>query len=176
LKHSLFLVALMAFSPALRADLVFTSILLGANEVPPTGSLATGFITVDLHNDLNTLDVDETFNNLTAAASAAHIHCCAPPGANAPVVLPFPGFPASTSGTYIHTFNLSTDLTTGITPAAFVAALEGGDTYANIHNIPFPGGEIRGWLTPVPEPSSLVLFAGCLATLGVVRRFRRRNG
>jgi hypothetical protein len=82
------------------------------------------------------------------------------------VVLPFPGFPAATSGTYIHTFNLSTDLTTGITPAAFVAALEGGDTYANIHNVPFPGGEIRGWLTPVPEPTSFTLLSSLLCVVG----------
>ena len=165
----LFLLALASFVPALQADLFFDATLLPGNEVPPHVTPAFGFITVDLHTDMTTLDVDETFNNLTTVASAAHTHCCAPAGTNAAVVLPFVGFPSTVSGTYTHTFNLNTDLT-GINAATFIAALETGNTYANIHNATFPGGEIRGQLTAVPEPHSVVVLGGCLLALALFRR------
>jgi hypothetical protein len=163
------LLALAAFVPALRADLFFNATLLPGNEVPPHATPATGFIAVDLHSDMITLDVNETFSALTTAASAAHIHCCAPVGVNAPVALPFVGFPSLVSGTYTHTFNLNTDLS-GITAAAFITGLQTGNTYANIHNATFPGGEIRGQLTAVPEPHSVVVLGGCLLALALFRR------
>ena len=37
-----------------RADVVFQATLSGANEVPPNDSPGTGFITVDLHDNLVT--------------------------------------------------------------------------------------------------------------------------
>lgn len=153
------------------ADTIFTATLLPGNEVPPHVSEATGFITVDLHADGFTLDVTETFANLSSPATAAHLHCCTPPGANAPVELPLAGFPGVISGTYAHTFDLNTDLFT-MTAAAFVAAMESGEVYANIHDAIFPGGEIRGQLEPaVPEPSSLLLAgSGLFGIAGAVRR------
>lgn len=166
------LLCLAALGPAARANLIFQAMLLPTNEVPPHVSDASGFITVDLHNDLNTLDVAETFSNLAAPASAAHIHCCAPPGTNAPVRLPFTGFPNAASGSYNHTFDLATDLT-GITPSAFIAAMESGQTYANIHDSPFPGGDIRGQLLAVPEPSTVPLVLPCIGI--AVLAARRRN-
>jgi hypothetical protein len=161
--------ALAAFAPALRADLFFDATLLPGNEVPPHVTPASGFITVDLHSDMITLDVVETFSALTTAASAAHIHCCAPVGVNASVALPFVGFPSAVSGTYTHTFNLNTDLS-GITAAAFIAGIQTGNAYANIHDSAFPGGEIRGQLAPVPEPNSLVILGGCFLALAFLRR------
>jgi len=182
MNRYLFRVAVSCFVLALvvsaaRADTVFQATLLGANEVPPVSSPGTGFITVDLHDDLVTLDVMETFSGLTAAATAAHIHCCGPVGMNEPVVLPFSaaqGFPfGASSGTFTHTFNLNTDLS-GITPATFVAGLQSGQAYANIHNDPNLGGEIRGQLAAVPEPRAFFALAGCLIVLGVMRRFRKQ--
>jgi hypothetical protein len=64
---------LIVIVPAVRADQIFTATLSRSNEVPATGSTATGFITVDLHADLITVDVSETFTGLVAPASAAHI-------------------------------------------------------------------------------------------------------
>jgi len=119
----------------------------------------------------------ETFSGLLAPATAAHIHCCGPAGMNEPVVLPYSaaqGFPfGATSGTFTHTFDLNTDLS-GITTAAFVAGLENAQTYANIHDVPFPGGEIRGQLAAVPEPRAFFALAGCLIVLGVMRRLRKQ--
>ena len=124
--------------------------LTGAQEVPPNNSTATGSGTVVLSRDPAgaTISVDVTFTGLAANATAAHIHGPAMPGATAPVIIPFPNFPASTSGTYSNTFP--------ITPEQ-VEQLANGLLYINIHNTPFPGGEIRGQLLgcgPTPSPTA----------------------
>jgi hypothetical protein len=137
---------------------------------------------------LNTLLVDETFSGLIGGpAAAAHIHCCAPAGVNAPVAVGFPGFPAATSGSYLHTF-LLTDVsiygggylgahggTAATAEADLIAALNSGNAYVNIHNAQFPGGEIRGQLSAVPEPASLTLIGTGLAALVARRRRTQRR-
>jgi hypothetical protein len=47
-----------------------------------------------------------------------------------------------------------------------------GEAYLNIHTTVNPGGEIRGFLQAVPEPSSLAL-AGTAAICGVIYGWRR---
>jgi hypothetical protein len=156
---------------------VYTADLLGANEVPPTASPATGSATLTLNGD--SLDVEITFSGLVAPATAAHIHCCTPPGTNTIVALPFTGFPNTTSGTYSNLFDLTLDGTytaafeTGSggtaadAEAALVAGLNAGQAYVNIHDAIFPGGEIRGFAhLETPEPSSL--FLGAIGLLGFV--------
>ena len=65
----------------------------------------------DLREHNTTLDVDVTFSGLTGgAATAAHIHCCASTTGNSGVALPFSGFPSATSGNYVNSFDLTTDL------------------------------------------------------------------
>jgi hypothetical protein len=51
--------------------------------------------------------------------------------------------------------------------------LNGGLWYFNIHTSTFGGGEIRGQILPVPEPSTLVLVALGLSGLAVWRERRR---
>jgi hypothetical protein len=133
-----------------------------------------------------------TFSGLLGTTTAAHIHApTATPGtgtAGVATTTPyFAGFPIGvTSGTYMNTLDLTQSSSynpsyitaNGGTPAsaelALTTAIADGEAYLNIHTTVFGGGEIRGFLTLVPEPSSLGLLGiggGVLACFG-----RRRKG
>src|SRR5206468_12866940 len=108
-----------------------------------------------------------TFSGLTTGWTVDHIHTGAVTKAGpvivdlAPITSPSPG---ATAGTISGTLPF---------PVAHVANLLAGDTYVNIHSSTFPGGEIRGQLFLVPEPSSVALACMGLAGLFVVRRRRK---
>jgi hypothetical protein len=95
-----------------------------------------------------------------------------------------PGFPlGGTSGTYTNTLDLtqasvynSTYLaanggTAASAESSFIAALQAGKVYENIHSQFAAGGEIRGFPALVPEPTGVAL-AGL--GLGALSRRRRK--
>ena len=158
-------------TPAFASTITYIAILTGAGENPPNASTATGTAFFTLTGDILTIDV--TYSGLIGGpAAAAHIHCCAAPGTNANVWVPFTGFPSATSGTYTNTIDLSTfAFSGGGTEAALIAGLSNGTAYANIHNAQFGGGEIRGQIIATPEPGTfLLLGTGTAAMMSLLRR------
>lgn len=158
----------------------FAVSLSGPNESPPNASPGTGGGLITLDDAAFTLQLDVTFDGLTGTTTASHIHAATatPFSGTAGVATTtpnFPGFPLGvTSGSYNNTFDMTLSssynaafLTAngGSTSAAFASLLtaaNNGQAYLNIHSSTFGGGEIRGFLTAVPEPG-----AGTLLLLGV---------
>lgn len=165
----------LAALPTAASPVSFGAHLDGASEAPPNGSTAFGDALVTLDNTMFTVAVHLDFSGLTAPATAAHIHCCTatPFSGVIGVFLGFPAFPSATAGAYDNVFTL---------PSANFATLfngiEEGRAYVNIHNVNFPGGEIRGFLIPaqlssIPEPATLVLLLAGFGLAGTTTRRRR---
>ncbi|MEY4386936.1 MAG: hypothetical protein RLY20_2219 [Verrucomicrobiota bacterium] len=129
--------------------------LAAANQVPAvtnsTGSgneLGAG-ISFDTNSLILTVNVGfgsaAGFTDLTAPASALHIHGPAAPGANGPVVVdlqPYLFSPVDPAKGGIIFGQVSI-------PTNDVADLLAGLNYINIHTTNNPGGEIRGQLIPI---------------------------
>ncbi|HTS63419.1 MAG TPA: CHRD domain-containing protein [Candidatus Acidoferrales bacterium] len=178
---------LLPLSAAHASTIAYFANLLGSNEVPPTGSPATGFTLVTVDTTANTMHVQVTFSGLEAGDTASHIHCCGPLGTNqivATTTPTFPNFPSGvTSGTYDNTLDMTQASsynpafitaqggTVASAEAALFAGLAGGMAYLNIHSSMFPGGEIRGQLAAAtPEPGTLLLAGVALAGFALRRR------
>ena len=177
-------IAALAFGGSAQAA-VYIATLNGANQNPVNASPATGIATFTFDPVTNMMEVQVTFSGLTSPATAAHIHCCiAPPGNTgvASTTPTYPGFPAATSGTYDQTFNMlsltsynsafvtANGGTAASAEAALLAGIAAGNAYFNIHDVNNPGGEIRGFLIPVPEPGTWALMITGFGLLGATLR------
>ena len=121
---------------------------------------------------------------------AAHIHAgpAVAPGVNGPVVWGFFGTPFNDNN---PNDVVNTPFATGVggtisgkwdapegnatTLTAQVANILGGHSYINFHTNQFTGGEIRGAINVVPEPSTLMLFSVGAVILGSLGWLRRRG-
>ena len=192
------IVAIASTTPAFSAKYVAT--LLGANEVPPRATPGTGEVTVLIVGDeiaafgsfANLLPL--TAMGMSSGVTAAHIHCCAPPTANAGVATQQPSFPGFPSGVTSASFSVGPfDLNSASTyNATFIAGspggtvagartrlvngLNGGQAYFNIHTNAFPGGEIRGQLSLVPEPATWAMMIAGFGLAGAALRRRGSRG
>ncbi len=139
--------------------------LTGANENPPNASLATGSFLATLDDITGNLNGTISYANLTAGATASHIHGPATAAQNGPVMVPLPLNPLGlTSGSNSFSFVLT---------STQVQTVLDGLTYVNVHDSVFPGGEIRGQIlatSSVPGPMAVIPFAG-----GLLVAFKKRR-
>ncbi len=163
----------VAGSVSAQAQTSFVSFLNGAQEVatPPVVTPAFGNGTVMMNAAQTQITINLRFEGLLAGVTVAHIHNGAV-GVNGPVILdifPLIDFSARTftSGTI---FSRILD----VTPAQ-ASVLLAGNGYFNIHTSRHPGGEIRGQINVVPEPSTYLLMATGLGGLMLVARRRRTH-
>lgn len=188
----LFITAACLVPSLTAAPTMFFANLDGASESPSNASLGTGTALVTIDAMAHTLRVETEFMGLTTGNTASHIHVINGPGDSntadtlgpvATITPTFPGFPTgATSGSYAMTFDTTltssyrggwlTDSggTAALAEAQLFSGISTGRAYLNIHSSTFPGGEIRGFLTLIPEPSALVLAALAMASLGVLLR------
>jgi hypothetical protein len=165
----------------------------GASENPPNPSLGTGTSHVFIDSDLLTMRVIAEFSGLSGNVTQAHIHCCVAPPGNvgvASITPSFTSFPiGGTSGSYDFTYDMT--LASSYNPA-FITANGGSvsdafqalfdamagtapnnlGAYFNIHTTFRTGGEIRGFFTLIPEPTSAVLAMFGLGMPLLLRRSR----
>jgi hypothetical protein len=188
--------ALLTSTQVASADLIrFFAHLDGPSEAPPNNSPGTGFARVIVDTAAHTLFVEAAFQDLLGTTTMAHIHSATaiPFQGTAGVATQLPtfiNFPLGvTSGSFSQTLDLlglasynpvfvtANGGTAASAEAALLAGMLEGRAYFNIHTNVFPGGEIRGFLNVVPEPSSLALL-GCGAVViaaGGLRRIVRNR-
>lgn len=188
---SLAILSTVLFAAASSEAALFTYnlSLSGPNESPTNLSPGIGSGTVTINDATFQMVIAMVFSGLTGTTTAAHIHAATATAftgtAGVASTSPsFAGFPLGvTTGSYNNTLDMTQSgsynasyitANGGTTTTAFTAlkaAADAGKTYFNIHTSTFGGGEIRSFLTPVPEPTSAALLA-IGAGVGLVRRRR----
>jgi hypothetical protein len=164
--------------PSSAGLITYNASLSGPNA--GNASPGSGLAVVTYDDVARTLRVQVTFSDLEGTVTAAHIHgptTTAGTGTAGVITTTpsFAGFPLGvTSGTYDNTLDLTQASswnasfitnnggTTATAETALAASMAAGTAYFNVHTTMFPGGEIRGFLTPTPEPATLALLASGL--------------
>ena len=123
-----------ACSPALTPS-TFEVVLSGAHEVPPTGSTATGSANVTVAG--NRLAIDGAWDGFDIVDPGAHVHGPAAASENAGIL--FELAYDNAARTFEGTFTLDQEQ---------MAWFLENELYINLHSAAFPGGEIRGQITP----------------------------
>jgi len=181
-------------SQANAATLEYVATLSGPAESPANASPGFGTAGVIINTLANTMEVKVTFADLLGTTTASHIHCCTAVAGTgtagvATQVPSFSAFPLGvTSGSFDQIFDLtltssynpafitSSGGTVALAEAILLAGLAANEAYLNIHTGAFPSGEIRGFLSAVPIPGALPLFATGLGALGLLGWRRNRKG
>src|SRR5688572_14966950 len=146
------------------------------------GGLRTGSGSVGLTLSGSTLTFAAgSYSGLSGTVTAAHIHGPGAPGVPAGVLYNLvPTFitTGATAGTIAAgNVNLVDNANgSGFTVAQQLTQLNSGLWYVNIHTSTFGGGEIRGQITLVPEPTSAALLVlGGVCTGAYLRRRSLKN-
>jgi hypothetical protein len=155
-----------------------------ANFVLNDSMTAMTFAATVFNIDFTGSQTADVNDNLTAA----HIHAgpTVTPTTNGPVVFGFFGMPFndnnpndvvvapfvnSVGGMITGTWNASEGNNT--TLALQLPNILSGSSYINFHTTQFPGGEARGNITVVPEPSAVTLLG--IGAAGIALGWRRKR-
>jgi CHRD domain len=117
----------------------FESFMDGSQEVPPVVTAATGRADYTLNTSSHVLKYNLSFQNLSSAQTAAHIH-----RADTSIMLAFP-IGSAITGSFA---------TTAMNEAQILV----GNTYTNIHSTMHGGGEIRGTNVFAPALGTAMCF------------------
>jgi len=162
--------------------LSFGTALFTLNDAMTELAMTVTVFNIDITGTQTLLDTNDNLLN-------AHIHVGAPPGVNAGVRWGFFGSPdndispdnlvitpfaTGVGGTFTSIWNQGEGNPAGQNLTTSLPDIFAGLSYINFHTTQFTGGEIRGQIGVVPEPSSMILVgAGSVAFLR--RRWRRRS-
>ncbi len=130
----------------------FKALMNGASEVPSNTTTGSGTFVATLDTSTNVFTYDITFSGLTSNVNNGHIHGPAAATASSGTTINFNTLPGATfsfglqAGTAHGTATLTaaTQITATINGDSLKKLLFAGLTYANIHTVNNPGGEIRG--------------------------------
>jgi plastocyanin len=130
----------------------FSAAMSGANE-RPTPSTSTGTGAASFRRTGESVSYIVTYQGLTGAPTGAHLHGPASASQVADIIVEFSvAGQTSTTGVLTGTFTASAIRgVNGQPPMSLdqlVALLNAGNSYVNVHTTQFPGGEIRGQVSP----------------------------
>jgi hypothetical protein len=140
----------------------FHATLKGFNETPANSTTGNGTFRLEISDDDSSISFVLTYSDLVADSKFAHIHlgqknvaggvmiflCDNSTPPSSPNTCPARG--GTVTGT-VTAANVIGPTGQGVSAGEFAKALEAiraGFAYANVHSTKFPGGEIRGQLSP----------------------------
>ena len=183
--------AICFFSPAQAATVTFFA-TLGNFENPPTGSPGTGSATVIMDVDANTLSIEcdlprpyRLYDHGAYPLLCCTAGKCRSGDANTLVCWfslrrnvrkLFQNFNTALASTWNRLLSRANGGTAAGAEAVLFAGLLAGRAYFNIHTSTSGGGEIRGFLNPVPVPAALPLFASGLGLMGLLAWRQKAEG
>lgn len=190
MKHA-WMVSLALIGGAAQASVVHFE---GQFKPEAVGATGTGSLMLTYDDVARTLAIDAMWSGLSGTTTNAHIHCCtaAPNSGTAGVALAqagtLPGWVNGlTSGSYQRLIDLSlanqysgtyltnSGGTTALAEKRLIDNLMSGQAYFNIHTTTFGGGEIRAFVSKVPEPTAYALAVTGLLAAGLFSRRRQKR-
>lgn len=167
MRTALVLLCSMCFAWHAQAQgsLQFTVDLTGTQEVPQNSSVNHGSGSFTLTGDLLAWSIGCPDLSFTPTGASVHGPASASQTAAALFSLGTPTTGPGPQGGIVTFYQCSTSLL-----PAQIAGLEAGQWYTNILSVQYPGGEIRGQIIPVPEPSTFALVALGVGAFFLARR------
>ena len=146
----------LGFAGLAQADELFKATMTGDQEVPPVVTNTTGKVFFLLNKEETAMEFQLHVSD-GVRVTQSHIHC-APGGVNGPIIIFLAGFHDrgwDVDGKWVSSATVTnaniTNTSCGATLSAIAQAMRDGRTYANVHSVAHPGGEVRGQIAPAGD-------------------------